>query len=347
MRTLDSLIWDVALGVAERANPGDQSLGMPAENDAFSGSASQGLSECGQRTVLICHDPTLDLTRAAVATGARVVFCDPDYVRSGKALALGAEVAGDVRLDKYLAGASGSAVAVGEMPKSLARLDYLARSIAGAGYDDVRVVLGANNKHLSRGMNAVLGESFSEVAASLGRGKFRCLVASGPREVTYEPLLNDGLVAVGGVFSGAKADRGGELLRSCLPAEPGRLLDLGCGNGSVTRGLGGVATDADADAVLSARAIGLEATWDDAGSRLPDAAFDTIALNPPFHDGTTVDATIAQHLLDASARLLAPGGALYLVHNSHLRYRGEVGRRFASVEQVARDRTFTVLRASR
>jgi len=319
LRTLDSLIWDLAFGAAEG----------------------------GQRTVLICHDPTLDLTRAALATGTPVVFCDSDYTRSQQARSLGAEVAGDVRLDEYLAGASGSAVAVGEMPKSLARLDYLARSIAGAGYDNVRLVLGANNKHLARSMNATLGESFEDVSASLGRGKFRCLVASGPREVSYEPKLYDGLVAVGGVFSGAKPDRGGELLRSCLPAEPGRLLDLGCGNGSVTRGLGGVATDADADAVLSARAIGLEATWDDAGSRLPDASFDTIALNPPFHDGTTVDATLVQHLLDASARLLAPGGALYLVHNSHLRYRGEVERRFASVEQVARDRTFTVLRASR
>ncbi|OFT58195.1 methyltransferase [Corynebacterium sp. HMSC05H05] len=319
MRTLDSLIWDVAFGAAEG----------------------------GQRTVLICHDPTLDLTRAAVAAGAPVVFCDADYTRSQQARSLGAEVAGDVRLDEYLAGATGSAVAVGEMPKSLARLDYLARSIAGAGFDDVRVVLGANNKHLARSMNATLAESFDDVAASLGRGKFRCLVASGPREVSYEPKLYDGLVAVGGVFSGAKPDRGGELLRSCLPAEPGSLLDLGCGNGSVTRGLGGVATDADADAVLSARAIGLETTWDDAGSRLPDASFDTIALNPPFHDGTTVDATLVQHLLDASARLLAPGGALYLVHNSHLRYRGEVERRFTSVEQVARDRTFTVLRASR
>lgn len=316
MRALDRLIWDVAAG-------------------------EQG----GWDTTLICQDPTLDLTRTALAAGGPVVFLDPDYARSQAAAALGAQVAGDVRLDGYLAGASGSAIAVGEMPKSLARLDYLARSIAGAGYDDVRVVLGANNKHLSRGMNAVLGESFTDVGASLGRGKFRCLVASGPREVSYEPTLGDGLVAVGGVFSGAKPDRGGELLRSCLSAEPGRLLDLGCGNGSVTRGLGGAATDSDADAVLSARAIGLDATWDDAGSQLPDASFDTIALNPPFHDGTAVDATLVQHLLDASARLLAPGGALYLVHNSHLRYRGEVERRFGAVEQVARDKTFTVLRA--
>lgn len=315
MRTLDSLIWDTA--------------------DVAAG-----------EVVLVCNDPTLDLTRTALAAGAKVVFLDSDYSRCQEAASLGAEIAGDMRIDDYLAGSSGTAVAIGEMPKSMARLDYLARSIAGAGFASARVVFGANNKHLSRGMNVVLGESFDQVAASRGRGKFRCLVASGPREVSYEPVRGDGLVAIGGVFSGAKPDRGGELLRSCLPAEPGRLLDLGCGNGSVARGLEAVATDADADAVLSARAIGLEATWDDAGSQFPDGSFDTIALNPPFHDGTTVDATLVQHLLDASKRLLAPGGTLYLVHNSHLRYRGEVEQRFGAVEQVTRDKTFTVLRAS-
>ena len=315
MRTLDSLIWDIA--------------------DIQAGEA-----------VIICHDPTLDLTRTALSSGAEVVFADPDYTRCQEARALGAEVVGDVRIDDYLSGASGTAVAIGEMPKSLARLDYLARSIASAGFSQARVVLGANNKHLSRGMNAVLGESFQDVAASLGRGKFRCLVASGPRDdVSYAPVRGDGLVAVGGVFSGAKPDRGGELLRSCLPDEPGRLLDLGCGNGSVTRGMNAAATDSDADAVLSTRASGADATWDDAGSKFPDASFDTIALNPPFHDGTAVDATLVQHLLDAAVRLLAPGGSLYLVHNSHLRYRDEVERRFATVEQVTRDKTFTVLRA--
>lgn len=319
MRALDSLIWDTAVDG-----------GVP---DAL----------------LVCYDPTMDLTRQAVATGTRVLFLDPDYARSQAALALGAEIAGDVRLDELLAGlgsGAGVAVGLGEMPKSLARLDYLARSIAGAGFAEARMVLGANNKHLSRGMNSVLAESFENVHGSRGRGKFRCLVASGAREVTYEPVSQRGLVAIGGVFSGAKPDRGGELLRSCLPDQPGRLLDLGCGNGSVSRGVeGAVATDSDADAVLSARAIGLEATWDDAGSQLPDASFDTIALNPPFHAGTTIDATLIQHLLDAAARLLAPGGALYVVHNSHLRYRGEVERRFGEVEQVARDATFTVLRA--
>ncbi|AWB84232.1 class I SAM-dependent methyltransferase [Corynebacterium liangguodongii] len=317
MRTLDSLIWSAA----------------PVD---------------GADMVVVCEDPTGDLLSAALETGKQVVFVDPDYRRAQAALAAGASIAGDTRLDEFLAGSSGTVVAIGEMPKSLARLDYLARSIAGAGFSEVTMALGANNKHLSRSMNTVMGESFVDVAASLGRGKFRCLVASGPKEVAYEPVRGEGLVAVGGVFSGAKPDFGGELLRSALPGSLGRFLDMGCGNGSVSRFLKGdvTCTDSDADAVLSTRAIGLECTWDDAGSRLIPASFDTIALNPPFHDGTTVDATLVQHLLDASRRLLAPGGSLYLVHNSHLRYRGEVERRFARVEQVARDARYTVLRAS-
>ncbi|WKD57467.1 Ribosomal RNA large subunit methyltransferase G [Corynebacterium capitovis DSM 44611] len=324
MRTLDSLILD-----------------------QISGGADAG-SLTTADTILVCDDPTGDLTAAACGSGRRVVVLDSDYSRCQRAISLGAQIAGDRRLDEFLAGSNGSAVAVGEMPKSLSRLDYLARSIAGAGFDTVTCVFGANNKHLARSMNETLATSFEEVSASRGRGKFRCLVATGPRNVTYEPAAGDGLVAVGGVFSGARADHGGELLRSALPAQLGRFLDLGCGNGSVSRGLDGdiTATDSDADAVLSARAIGLSTTWDDAGSRFPAGTFDTIALNPPFHAGTTVDATLVSSLLDASARLLAPGGCLYLVHNSHLRYRPEVERRLGSVEQVARNQRYTVLRAT-
>ncbi|WP_342319942.1 class I SAM-dependent methyltransferase [Corynebacterium mayonis] len=316
MRTLDALIMDTA--------------GFDAD------------------TVLVCEDPTGDLTAAAVESGHLVIVLDADYSRCQKAVSLGATIAGDRRLDTYLAGSSGSAVAIGEMPKSLARLNYLSRSIAGAGFSSVRLVLGANNKHLARSMNDVLGESFTDVCASRGRGKYRCLVAAGPRKVAYEPVRGEGLVAFGGVFSGAKPDFGGELLRSVLPSKLGRFLDFGCGNGSVSRGLSGsiVATDSSADAVLSARAIGLEVTWDDAGSRFADGSFDTIALNPPFHEGTTVDTSLASSLLDAAQRLLSPTGTLYMVHNSHLRYRDEVARRFLSVQEVARDRRYTVLRAS-
>ncbi|WP_237559334.1 class I SAM-dependent methyltransferase [Corynebacterium pilosum] len=136
-----------------------------------------------------------------------------------------------------------------------------------------------------------------------------------------------------------------------------RFLDLGCGNGSVAKRVleawpqaQVLATDSDADAVVSARATladfgdRAEVTWDDAGAQL-EPGFDVIALNPPFHEGTSVDATLVQHLLDGAARLLADGGELFVVHNSHLRYRDEVQQRFARVEEVARNKRYSVLKA--
>lgn len=141
-------------------------------------------------------------------------------------------------------------------------------------------------------------------------------------------------------------------------------------------------SDDDADAVLSTRATlaangldrdGVDVLWEDALERTreeaeaaaelddllgdedgPGAAapggvggVDLVVLNPPFHDGTAVDATLVQDLLDAAARVLRPGGELWLVHNSSLRYRAELARRIGAVHERARDRRFTVLSARR
>lgn len=141
------------------------------------------------------------------------------------------------------------------------------------------------------------------------------------------------------------------------------VIDLGCGNGLLTAWAAAafpqahlLASDDDADAVASTRATlavnavdpaRFRVTWDDALSEEPDASADLVLLNPPFHDGTTIDPTLVQGLLDAAARVLRPGGQLWFVHNSHLRYRAEVERRVGPVDQRARDRRFTVLRAVR
>src|SRR5690606_37044973 len=110
--------------------------------------------------------------------------------------------------------------------------------------------------------------------------------------------------------------------------------------------------DAVASTRLSLAASGLgragvDVVWDDALHGEPSASADLIVLNPPFHDGAAIDATVVQELLDAASRVLRPGGRLWLVHNSHLRYRPEVERRVGPVRQAARDRRFTVLVATR
>ncbi|MCI7551869.1 MAG: methyltransferase [Actinomycetaceae bacterium] len=279
-------------------------------------------------------------------------------------------------------------------------------------------VAGGNTRFMNRNQNDVLAESFGEVHASLGKGKFRCLIGSNPREgiayavpqqhvdlaslfTRYQPeimrmLRHDSdhdmrqrardvargfvhaasgkaltLYGVGGVFSGAKPDHGGELLATIAGAHlrylQGRdegdaftVIDLGSGNGLVSAVFAHlfprasiIAVDTDADAVVSseltlaefAHTANTGVLWDESARSLALDSADVVLLNPPFHEGLGVDATLVQDLLDAALAVLKAGGELYMVHNSHLRYRREIDKRFARSEELARNAKFTVLRA--
>lgn len=261
---------------------------------------------------------------------------------------------------------------LGHLPKSHAALADLAHDVARYQAEqgsETTLILGGNTKHMSTSFNQTLARSFEQVRGLRGKGKHRCLLATAPAPASKAPRPAGPLQAVGGVFSGGKPDRGGQLLATNVltdlakqaPARQLTLVDLGCGNGSVTLEVlehlpAGVevarvwATDLDVDAVRSAALnLGQDAraqvSWDDTGSRLPQGSADIVMLNPPFHTGTAVDLSLVGPLLDASLRLLAPGGQLYLVHNSHARYRQQVEERFERVRQLERTPTFTVLTA--
>lgn len=335
------------------------------------------------RVLVYCRDLSAARARHAEAAASsdsqRVIVAGID-----------SDVAG---LEEFLAGSefSGSS-ALGRLDKSLNCLDDTARSLARHCQErdlNMHLILGANTKHMAPSMNGVLAQSFEDVAALRGRGKFRCLSASGPKGAVgpHEGERTGGVVGIGGVFSGGTPDRGGEALADAalgwleeqvkLGRRGLRVLDLGCGNGSVSRaileggkGVDGIATvtatDLNMDAVRSARATlapwlavtsGPErdagsgavacVTWDSAAESVSDESVDLVLLNPPFHEGTKVDATLVGPLLDAAARVLVEGGTMLFVHNSHLRYRPQLERRFTRVTQVSRNRTFTVLRAER
>jgi 16S rRNA (guanine1207-N2)-methyltransferase len=260
----------------------------------------------------------------------------------------------------------------------------LARLAGSRGREDLTLIAGGRVKHMTRSQNEVLEGSFTAVRGSRGVGKSRALIASGPRPDAPAPELVTGSATVrvrgqrrelalrgsGGVFGGARADAGSLLLLEALDTAlvagevtAARAVDLGSGNGLLTAHLAAalpeaqvLGSDDDAEAVASTRATleasgltreGVRVSWDRSLSREADGSADLVLLNPPFHDGTVVDATLVQGLLDASARVLRPGGQLWFVHNSHLRYRPELATRFATVTQRARDRRFTVLSATR
>lgn len=105
--------------------------------------------------------------------------------------------------------------------------------------------------------------------------------------------------------------------------------------------------DSACDHDATVRAPGVCVHRADALEAVPDGWAELILLNPPFHTGATVHAGVAHRLIRASARALAPGGELRVVFNSHLRYRPLIESVIGPCRQVSRDRTFTVLAATR
>lgn len=263
---LERLILHDAFGDAADSADGDAA-------PASSGDASAG-------DVLVLGDDTGALTLGTLqhAAAARVIVrCGAvDAAQRVRAAAdqAGPEVAGRVvvvGLDTDLPGGAelvpasvGPRIttALGRLPKSLAELDLLARGTAAIAADGARLVLGGNQKHMARSMNDVLAGAFENVRGGFGKGKHRCLIATGPiagaaaHEAQRQEVLGVGmLTGIGGVFSGAKPDRGGSALADQAirwltarseraagaengggadGAAPARVLDLGCGNGLVS-----------------------------------------------------------------------------------------------------------------
>jgi 16S rRNA (guanine1207-N2)-methyltransferase len=94
-----------------------------------------------------------------------------------------------------------------------------------------------------------------------------------------------------------------------------------------------------ADRITVRQADGLE--------RLAEVSERLIVLNPPFHSDAALHTGIAAHLFHDAARVLAPGGELWCVWNSHLRYRPLLERVVGPTRQVARNAKFTVTASSR
>lgn len=253
------------------------------------------------------------------------------------------------------------------LPRSVDALAEIAEATARLGAPGVALVGGGRSKHLSHGLNDALARGFATVRASLGRDKSRVLHARDrradvadrwPRRRT-DPGLGLVIHAHGGVFAGTRVDRGTRMLLSVLAgwAGPrGPVLDLGCGSGVLAATIAQrwpdvpvLASDVSAAAVASAaltaggavrcrRADGL-AGWG------PESLA-AIVTNPPFHVGAAKDSTPTMRMIDDAARVLRPGGELFMVYNAHLPYLPRL-RRVGPTRIVARDRHYLVTRTVR
>ncbi|TQS91683.1 methyltransferase domain-containing protein [Arthrobacter sp. TS-15] len=258
-----------------------------------------------------------------------------------------------------------------QLPKSLAELEEIADAVARFAAPDAVLLAGGRVKHMSLGMNAVLERYFASVQPQLARQKSRVLVAREPKAAPNDhpfpvveslPELGITVCAHGAAFSGARLDIGTRYLLTFMDRIPAarQAVDLGCGTGILAMMYAlrhpdalVVATDQSAAAVASAKATAkanglgerVAVIHDDAMSTLEPGSADLILLNPPFHLGASVHAGAALKMFQAAARVLAPGGELWTVYNSHLQYRAALERHIGPTVEEGRNPKFTVTRS--
>lgn len=342
--------------------------------------AAQALADAADGTVVVIGDRYGALTLGAIARhGITGVRTHQDRLTGERALLANAERLG---LGGFTSHAltpdlvAGARVVLLQLPRSLDALDEVAALVAAHADPAVVVVAGGRVKHMTTAMNDVLGRHLGTVEARLARQKSRVLVASAPRaapdrptrrwpERAEHPDLGLTVCAHGGAFAGTGVDIGTRALLAHLDAvEPvtGTAVDLGCGTGVLAvalarlrPGLAVTATDESAAAVASARAtvdangVGdrVRVTRAVGTEDVPDASVDLVLLNPPFHVGATVHPGVARALFADAARVLRPGGELWAVWNSHLRYRPTLEQVVGPTRQAGRDAKFTVTVSTR
>ncbi|ANF31837.1 SAM-dependent methyltransferase [Leifsonia xyli] len=328
-----------------------------------------------QPGLVVIGDAYGALTLAAASRGARDIRVHQDPLTGERAVdanAAALSLAGTYThhgLDESLV--RGARTVLLRLPRSLDALAEIATLIAEHAPADVVVYAGGMLKHMTTAMNGVLGEVFGSVEASLARQKARVLTAREPHpaaatvldrwpERVRDPETGLWVCAHGAAFAGTAVDIGTRFLLSVLEAampDARTAIDLGCGTGvlasalAVSRpGLRVVATDQSAAAVASASATAaangvsdrVTVVRDDGLASQPDGSAELVVLNPPFHIGGAVHTGIAHRMFADAGRVLAPGGELWTVWNSHLGYRPALERAVGPTRQIARNPKFTV-----
>lgn len=174
-----------------------------------------------------------------------------------------------------------------------------------------------------------------------------------------QPGIVDGFHTAPGVFSADGIDPASRFLADHLPQNLGpHVADLGAGWGYLSARLLDRDTlqtlhlvEADQAALECARQNVTDPRarfhWADATTWRPDAGLDGVVMNPPFHTSRAADPDLGRAFIASAAKMLKPGGQLWLVANRHLGYESTLAEHFANTDEIAGDARFKILHGAR
>lgn len=151
-----------------------------------------------------------------------------------------------------------------------------------------------------------------------------------------------GYITVPGGFSVDGPDRGSEILVALLPELTGRVADWGAGWGYIAgevlaeqEGIESLDLVEADHAMLDAAQMNIDDPraafhWADATRFQPDAPYDAILCNPPFHVGRRADPSLGRAFIASAAKNLTPSGRFFMVANRHLPYEDTLKATFGS-----------------
>jgi 16S rRNA (guanine1207-N2)-methyltransferase len=224
-------------------------------------------------------------------------------------------------------------------------------------------VLGAKDRgilSLAKHMHTLFG-NVETLEISKGERVICSHVSSTTGDTMEDAKGKDAIHRVPTLFAEGKLDEGTRLLLEALEVRATDVvLDLGCGAGFIGAHIARHATkgqvtmvDASLAAVAAARRMieqnGLtnaQTLPGDGAQELLEQRFDLVVTNPPFHIGGIQTTKIAERFIREAAKVLRPYGRFYLVANRFLKYEPVMRECFETVEEVAGNTRFKVLRGT-
>lgn len=251
-----------------------------------------------------------------------------------------------------------------KIPKSLASFRFTLGKIRKHIGADVTILAGGMAKYMPPNFYEIFEESSSEPSYSLikkraryYRGKLKAWTPESEepaKEYSWEDLK---IKTLPGVFSFGRIDRGTQFLLEHFPRfdNPEVVVDPGCGSGIL--GIKAAKSWPDAKVIsIDESALAVESTKISAELNgvkldartghimedLEDESVDLIVCNPPFHQDQRMHLEAGFAFIYECARVLKPGGQLFMVTNKTLGHEKLLGELFEGALVLSQNKKYRI-----